>query len=220
MPKIVRVLTGCTSPETAFVQSDYPYGRQLRCQRRCWLEYKKGKGFRFVTQTTDPKRAYLHWNAPKASTYQDFALLVLTDEHTDENGEPTHVDWIGGGVNGSYDQIEAICAAFWNEMDETQQYVAKVTRELTKLYGSPQTGRLYVVTDYETGENVAYTEAVTAGWHGFAGASRVRVPEVKITTDIHSIGERFPAGVFDCPRLGRRVKVEWVQGSGLVQEAA
>jgi hypothetical protein len=37
MPKIHRVLTGCVSAETAHVQADYPYGRRLRCQRRCWL---------------------------------------------------------------------------------------------------------------------------------------------------------------------------------------
>jgi len=35
---------------------DYPYGFRLRCKIRFWLEYAPKRGFRFVSQTTNPKR--------------------------------------------------------------------------------------------------------------------------------------------------------------------
>lgn len=65
----MKVLWGHNSAETAYVVADYPYGFRLRCQIRYWLEYRKGKGFRFVSQTTNPKRPGEVWNKPKASTY-------------------------------------------------------------------------------------------------------------------------------------------------------
>lgn len=78
--KKLTVLRGHTSPETAYVVSDYPYGFTLRCQIRYWLETKKGKGTRLVTQTTNPKVAGTVWNKPKASTYSGgFAFLYLDE---------------------------------------------------------------------------------------------------------------------------------------------
>jgi hypothetical protein len=74
------VLTGHTSPETAYVVDDYPYGFRLRCSIRYWLEYKKGHGFRLVSQTTNPKKPGTVWNKPKAGTYHAFAVMVLNDE--------------------------------------------------------------------------------------------------------------------------------------------
>ena len=80
----MRVLKGHTSPETAFVVADWPYGRTLRCKKRFWIETatsgaKKGQQ-RVVSQTTNPKRAGEVWNAPKASTYDAVAILFLDDE--------------------------------------------------------------------------------------------------------------------------------------------
>lgn len=72
------------SPETAYVVNDYPYGG-LRCKIRYWLEYKPKHGFRFVSQTTNPKLLGEVWNKPKASTYALLAYLVI-----DEKG---HLDW-------------------------------------------------------------------------------------------------------------------------------
>eukprot|EP00697_Spironema_sp_BW2_P012450 gnl/Spiro4/28699_TR14197_c0_g3_i2.p1 gnl/Spiro4/28699_TR14197_c0_g3~~gnl/Spiro4/28699_TR14197_c0_g3_i2.p1 ORF type:complete len:154 (+),score=3.58 gnl/Spiro4/28699_TR14197_c0_g3_i2:840-1301(+) len=46
------------------------------------------KGFRLVSQTTNPKKAGEVWNAPKKSTYQVFAGCM----YLDENG---HVQWSG-----------------------------------------------------------------------------------------------------------------------------
>lgn len=81
----MHVLTGHVSPETAYVVEDYPYGFRLRCRIRYWLEYKPGKGVRFVSQTTNPKRGDA-WNKPKASTYGRFGGAM----YLDENG---HVHW-------------------------------------------------------------------------------------------------------------------------------
>lgn len=58
----MKILTGHTSPETAYVVQDYPYGFRLRCQIRYWLEFKAGKGVRLVSQTSNPKVAGLVWS--------------------------------------------------------------------------------------------------------------------------------------------------------------
>ena len=68
------------SPETAFLVNDYPYGFRLRCKIRYWLEFKPGFGFRFVSQTTNPKRPGAPWNKPHAGTYSRAAALYLDGE--------------------------------------------------------------------------------------------------------------------------------------------
>ena len=73
---MIEVLTGHTSPETAYVVADYPYGFRLRCQIRYWIETTK-RGQRVVSQTTNPKRPGLVWNKPKASTYTDLRVLYI-----------------------------------------------------------------------------------------------------------------------------------------------
>jgi hypothetical protein len=37
---MTQILTDHTSPETAYLVEDYPYGFRLRCQIRYWLEYR------------------------------------------------------------------------------------------------------------------------------------------------------------------------------------
>ncbi len=74
-----QVLTGHTSPATAYLVKDYPYGFRLRCQIRYWIETTK-HGQRVVSQTTNPKRPGLVWNAPKASIYSNIRVLYLNDE--------------------------------------------------------------------------------------------------------------------------------------------
>jgi len=83
-----KILKGHISPETAYVVDDYPYGFRLRCRIRYWLEYKPSRGFRFMSQTTNPKKAGEAWNKPKASTYVTVAaVMTLTEDG--------HVDWHG-----------------------------------------------------------------------------------------------------------------------------
>ncbi len=67
---------------------DYPYGFRLRCKIRYWLEHKTGKGFRMVSQTSNPKRPGLIWNAPKKSTYCRFGGAMFLDDDG-------HVHWAG-----------------------------------------------------------------------------------------------------------------------------
>lgn len=66
-----------TSAESAYIIPDYPYGFTQRTIKRCWTEKKKGKGYRFVEQTKNPKTG--KWNAPKAATYVLF--IALYEDH-------------------------------------------------------------------------------------------------------------------------------------------
>lgn len=79
IPTIATLLTGHNSPETAHLTADYPYSFTMRCQRREWLETRKGHGTRFCTQTTNPKRGD-KWNAPKKSTYAAVIVMYLDTE--------------------------------------------------------------------------------------------------------------------------------------------
>ena len=74
----ITILKGHVSPETAYIVNDYPYGFNLRCKIRYWIEYKPNKGFRFVSQTSNPKRGNI-WNKAKALTYNRFGgCMYLT----------------------------------------------------------------------------------------------------------------------------------------------
>lgn len=64
---------------TKLVSENYPYGYTLKTTKYDWIEFKKGKGFRHVSQTINPKNGRL--NAPKAGTYSKCALL-----YKDNNG--------------------------------------------------------------------------------------------------------------------------------------
>src|SRR5262245_29901973 len=83
----ITILKGHVSPETAYVVNDYPYGFRLRCSIRYWLEHHQKRGFRFVSQTTNPKRGN-GWNKPKASTYARYGGCLFPDEKG-------HVQWPG-----------------------------------------------------------------------------------------------------------------------------
>lgn len=85
---MTTILQGHVSQETAYLVDDYPYGFRLRCKIRYWLEYHTKRGFRFVSQTSNPKRPGLVWNKPKASTYCRFGGCMYLD---DQN----HVHWAG-----------------------------------------------------------------------------------------------------------------------------
>lgn len=74
-------LANATTPETAVTIADYPYGFRLRCMMRVWVEYRPGKGFRYCTQTTNPKRPGTVWNKPKASTYCRVSMAIQQDDN-------------------------------------------------------------------------------------------------------------------------------------------
>jgi hypothetical protein len=107
----MEILKGHVSPETAYVVADYPYGFKLRCKIRYWLEFKPKLGFRFVSQTTNPKRAGEHWNAPKASTYSRFGTCMYL------NGEG-HVAWSGLSEYCTSEEAEAWLAKYGEGVPE------------------------------------------------------------------------------------------------------
>ena len=83
-----RYLTEHTTPETAYVVEDYPYGFRLRTKIRYWIETTK-HGMRLVSQTLNPKTGA--WNKPKPGGYTPLLVMVF-----DEQG---HVRMDGFGDN-------------------------------------------------------------------------------------------------------------------------
>lgn len=79
----MQPLYGHTSPETAYLVDDYPYGSRARCRIRYWLEFRPGHGYRLVSQTENPRTKI--WNKPKPSTY-----ALLGGMYLDDKG---HVQW-------------------------------------------------------------------------------------------------------------------------------
>ncbi|WP_026423575.1 hypothetical protein [Actinokineospora inagensis] len=110
----VNILRGHTSPDTAYLVDDYPYGRTLRCQIRYWVENgKRGKHRRlqrFMSQTTDPQRDYLYWNNPKASTYTELVVMFLnSEEHVRSFHVSEHITPVADArfrLMGLYDQLD------------------------------------------------------------------------------------------------------------------
>ncbi len=83
----MKPLIGHTTQETAYVVDSYPYGFKLRCKIRYWLEYRKGFGYRLMSQTTNPKKVGDVWNKPKGSTYSATAMMYLDDKgHVQHEG--------------------------------------------------------------------------------------------------------------------------------------
>lgn len=115
-----QTLSGHTTPETAWIISDYPYGFTLRCTMRIWIETTK-HGQRVVSQTTNPKRNDI-WNKPKASTYSNIRVLFL-----DEQG---HVANNGLSFYSTVEQIAAFeaeyAAALTSERDVRELKILKV----------------------------------------------------------------------------------------------
>jgi hypothetical protein len=78
---MVTPLFGHTSPETAYLVDDYPYGRKVRCRIRYWLEYGgPKKGYRFCSQTEHPVKKI--WNNPKKGTYHLLAACMYLEDET------------------------------------------------------------------------------------------------------------------------------------------
>jgi hypothetical protein len=86
--KFGKPLYGYDSKEKSYLVEDYPYGFKLRTSIRYWLEYTPRKGWRFCSQTMNPKAAPGTWNKPKASTYVMLAACLYLDSQD-------HVTWAG-----------------------------------------------------------------------------------------------------------------------------
>lgn len=123
-------LYGHTSEATAYLVDDYPYGFRERTQIRYWLEHKPKKGWRFVSQTMNPKTS--RWNKPKASTYTDWGAAM----YLDENG---HVQWTGVGAYSTDEQI----LSFVREFPEAQNELRKVVPAKMKHLRGMISGDIY-----------------------------------------------------------------------------
>ena len=118
-------LYGHTSEATAYLVADYPYGFRERTQIRYWLEEKPKKGWRFVSQTMNPKTQ--RWNKPKASTYLEWGAAM----YLDENG---HVHWDGVGAYSDDQKILAFVRTFPGaKMTELRKVVPAKQRFLKEM---------------------------------------------------------------------------------------
>lgn len=124
--KLMTILSGHTTPETAYVVNDYPYGFRLRCKIRYWLEWAGSKkGFRLWSQTTNPKKSFECWNKPKASTFCRFGGGMFLDD-------AGHVDWAGLTEYSSIEECVSFRDHFGATMPEEAQTFLKywITRKL------------------------------------------------------------------------------------------
>ena len=103
---------GYDSENNAYLVENYPYGG-LRTQIRFWLEKSNSKGFRFVSQTKNPKTG--RWNNPKASTYSRFGGQMYID---DKN----HVTWAGITEFSQGDEV----SRFLHDFQDTDKSLIKV----------------------------------------------------------------------------------------------
>jgi hypothetical protein len=103
MSNAITVLHNHTSPETAYVVNDYPFGFRLRCKIRYWLEFSPRHGVRLMSQTTNPKKAGEVWNKAKGSTYCRFGGTMYLDDNN-------HVQW-----SGLHEYMDGAKTAAWVE---------------------------------------------------------------------------------------------------------
>jgi len=104
-----KIIYGATTPETAIVVNNYPWGFKLKTSQRYWIETTK-HGDRFITQTLNPKTNA--WCNPKKSTYS--AVLVMTTEDKDNK---TFVDSIG--LDLGWSNAEQV-ATFETQIDKSK----------------------------------------------------------------------------------------------------
>lgn len=114
----MKTLTGHTSPETAYVVNDYPYGFHARTQIRYWIETTKN-GQRFVSQTLNPKTGA--WNKPKAGTYSEIKILTLDESNGHVN--PARLDY-----NDNESEIAAFETNHTEALDDRARKVIKHLR--------------------------------------------------------------------------------------------
>ena len=110
----ITLLHGHSTPETAYLVNDYPYGFRLRCKIRYWLECKKGHGCRLVSQTTNPKVAGEVWNRPKGNTYCNGPSVLYLDEHG-------HVHCDGISCYSGADQFARFRALYAAQMTDPER---------------------------------------------------------------------------------------------------
>jgi hypothetical protein len=120
----MKLLIGHTTPETAYVVGDYPYGFKLRCKIRYWIEVaergaKKGQS-RFMSQTTNPKKIGDPWNTPKSSTYVEGIMVMYLNAEghvvwnaVDITSRPANIAWMRRAVDALPDEARMLGGVFY-----------------------------------------------------------------------------------------------------------
>lgn len=112
-----QILVGHVSADTAYLQADYPYSFNLRCQRKVWIETRKGFGQRIVTQTENPKTG--KWNKPKNGTYFPVIVMFLNDESG-------HVEFGHLDSYASEEKVEAFEAEYGAGLGDYERSILRV----------------------------------------------------------------------------------------------
>lgn len=121
----MKILSGHTNEENAFVVEDYPYGFRLRTKIRYWIESTKRRGDRFCSQTLNPKTG--RWNKPKKDTYS--AVLVMVQK---DNGYIGRKGLSYSTDEKAYKDFIEFCKDF--EFNELQKNELKVVKAYIKAY--------------------------------------------------------------------------------------
>ena len=129
-----EILKGHTSPETAYVVDDYPYGFRLRCKIRYWLEFDPKKGYRFCSQTTNPKVTGEVWNKPKKSTYCRFGGVMLLVDAPEGSSHEHEVTWTGLGIYGDVAEIKAWADKYGDALPEEGKEILNVWLRMKARY--------------------------------------------------------------------------------------
>jgi len=87
-----KPLYGYTSEKDSYLVEDYPYGFKLRCNIRYWIEFTPQKGYRYCSQTQDPRNG--RWNKPKKETYVLLGACLYLDsqDHVNSAGLTQYSD--------------------------------------------------------------------------------------------------------------------------------
>lgn len=127
----ITPIYGHTTEATAYMVNDYPYGRKVRCRIRYWLESGGKRGWRFVSQTENPRTG--QWNKPKKSTYALFAAGMFLDEQG-------HVHWQGIDRGDKPETVLAFVRTF-TEADVSR--IRQIADEHIRLLAGLISGKAY-----------------------------------------------------------------------------
>ena len=121
----MKILSGHTNEETAYLVDDYPYGFRLRTKIRYWIESTKRRGDRFCSQTLNPKTG--KWNKPKKGTYSAVLVMIQKDnDYISCRGLSYSTD------DKAYKEFTEFCKDF--EFNELQKNELKVVKAYIKAY--------------------------------------------------------------------------------------
>lgn len=196
-----KPLYGHSSPDTAYVQDDYPHGFRDRCKRRTWLEFKAKQGYRIVHQTSQswypgngesaPPDAQLRWAKPKASTYAPIAACMYLDAQD-------HVQWaqIGGYAKPSD------CASFMADFPQADFGGIKALALASIKYAYQKLHGAVVMT--MNGEPVGRSESELADtrkslgeWMGIAKEAKLQLKADFLQECQDLVDGKTPAKVID-----------------------